>query len=231
MTLVVGLAATIGVLVTWRQKNTADRRSEWWRRTAWAFERSLSRNKLEAELGWKVLATLVASELAKTVLYSYALWIIGRIDFNVPVDELREVMARWFFMSQMTGRYTSSPETRMQEDLNRLDGLPAVAAEFVKILNAQIDAAVPDDWWGVTLPNNLNTSSAGAPAYVAYIAALNILDADVLLATSKIKEWINPNRRTLKGIEKHHLFPRDYLKTTLGLKTTRKSTRSQTLPW
>jgi hypothetical protein len=64
VTLVVGLAATIGVLVTWRQKNTADRRSEWWRRTAWAFERSLSQNKLEAELGWKVLATLVASELA-----------------------------------------------------------------------------------------------------------------------------------------------------------------------
>ena len=127
------------------------------------------------------------------------LWIIGRIDFKVPVDELREVMARWFFMSQITGRYTSSPETRMQEDLNRLDGLSAVAAEFVKILDAQIDAAVPDDWWRVTLPNNLNTSSAGAPAYVAYVAALNILDADVLLATSKVKDWINPNRRTLKG--------------------------------
>ena len=35
-----------------------------WRRTAWAFGRSLSANKLEAEFGWKVLATLVASELA-----------------------------------------------------------------------------------------------------------------------------------------------------------------------
>jgi hypothetical protein len=163
---------------------------------------------------------MITSE--NTVLYTYALWIIGRIDFKVPVDELREVMARWFFMSQITGRYTSSPETRMQEDLNRLDGLPAVAAEFVKILDAQIDVAVPDDWWRVTLPNNLDTSSAGAPAYVAYIAALNILDADVLLATSKVKDWINPNRRTLKGIEKHHLFPRDYLKTTLGLKDNKK---------
>ena len=108
-------------------------------------------------------------------------------------------MACWFFMSQITGRYTSSPETRMQEDLNRLDGVTAVAAEFVKILNAQIDVAVPDDWWRVTLPNNLHTSSAGAPSYVAYIAAMNILDADVLLATSKVKDWINPNRRTIEG--------------------------------
>lgn len=163
---------------------------------------------------------MITSE--NTVLYAYTLWIIGRIDFKVPVDELREVMARWFFMSQITGRYTSSPETRMQEDLNRLDGLSAVAAEFVKILNGQIDAAVPQDWWRVTLPNDLITSSARAPGYVAYIAALNILDADVLLATSKVKDWINPNRRTVKGIEKHHLFPRDYLKTTLGLTDNKK---------
>lgn len=163
---------------------------------------------------------MITSE--NTLLYSYALWIIGRIDFKVPVDELREVMARWFFMSQITGRYTSSPETRMQEDLNRLDGLPAVAAEFVKVLNGQIATAVPDDWWRITLPDNLNTSSTGAPAYVAYIAALNVLDADVLLATSKVKDWINPNRRTVKGIEKHHLFPKDYLKTVLGIRDNKK---------
>jgi hypothetical protein len=63
VTLIVGLAATVGVLVTWRQKNTADRRSEWWRRTAWAFERSLSDNNVEAQLGWKVLDALLGSTL------------------------------------------------------------------------------------------------------------------------------------------------------------------------
>jgi hypothetical protein len=143
-----------------------------------------------------------------TVLYSYALWLLGRIDFKVPVDELREVMACWFFMSQITGRYTSSPETRAQEDLARLEDVPSTPATFVEVLEAQINAAVPSDWWSVTLPDDLSTSSAGAPAYVAYIAALNILDADVLLSTSKIKDWISPTRRTVKGIEKHHLFPK-----------------------
>ena len=157
-----------------------------------------------------------------TILYTYALWLIGRNRFKVPVDELREVMARWFFMSQVTGRYTSSPETRMQEELNRLDGLPENAAEFTKVLTAQIDAAVPADWWTVTLPDALDTSSAKSPAWVAYVAALNILDADVLLATSKVKDWINPNRTTVKGIEKHHLFPKAYLKKHLGLRSVRK---------
>jgi hypothetical protein len=155
------------------------------------------------------------------ILYSYALWIIGRVDFGVPVDALREVMARWFFMAQLTGRYTNSPETRMQEDLNRLGGVPTTPQQFLEVLNGQIDAAVPEDWWRVSLLDALNTSSAAAPAFVAYIAALNILDADVLLATSKVKDWLT-SRPTVKGIEKHHLFPRDYLKDVLGLKDNRR---------
>jgi len=49
---------------TWQQKNTADRRSEWWRRTAWGFERSLSDDNAEAKLGLRVLDTLIESRLA-----------------------------------------------------------------------------------------------------------------------------------------------------------------------
>lgn len=156
-----------------------------------------------------------------TVLYAYVLWIIGRVDFGVPIDELREVLARWFFMSQITGRYTNSPETRMQEDLNRLQGMNT-SNEFVGALNDQIEAAVPADWWSVTLPDNLATSSTGAPAFVAYMSALNILDADVLLATSKVKDWIQPVHKPVKGIEKHHLYPKAYLKSALGINETKR---------
>jgi hypothetical protein len=64
VTLFVGGLATIGVIVTWQQKNQADKRSEWWRRTTWAFERTFSADNTEAELGWKVLDALVGSKLA-----------------------------------------------------------------------------------------------------------------------------------------------------------------------
>lgn len=64
VTLVVGLVAAIGVIVTWQQRNIADRRSEWWRRTTWAYERTFSSVDTEAELGWRVLDTLVSSRLA-----------------------------------------------------------------------------------------------------------------------------------------------------------------------
>lgn len=64
VTLIVGLVAIGGVLITWWQKNTADRRSEWWRRVTWAFERTFSADDTEAALGWKMLDTLLQSKLA-----------------------------------------------------------------------------------------------------------------------------------------------------------------------
>jgi hypothetical protein len=64
LTVVVGGLAGVGVILTWQQKNRADRRTEWWRRTQWAFERTFSTDDAQAELGWKMLATLVRSTLA-----------------------------------------------------------------------------------------------------------------------------------------------------------------------
>ncbi|WP_235653575.1 hypothetical protein [Mycolicibacter icosiumassiliensis] len=61
--MIVGSLATIGVIVTWQQKNRADRRSEWWRRTAWAFERTFDESNSKAGLGWSLLATLMRSRL------------------------------------------------------------------------------------------------------------------------------------------------------------------------
>lgn len=63
VTLIVGLVATIGVLVTWQQKNTADRRSEWWRRTSWALDLTFSDAQEKRRLGWSLLLALAASKL------------------------------------------------------------------------------------------------------------------------------------------------------------------------
>jgi hypothetical protein len=64
LTLIVSASAAIGVIVTWRQKNRADNRSEWWRRTQWAFECTFSTDDVQAKLGWKMLSKLVRSTLA-----------------------------------------------------------------------------------------------------------------------------------------------------------------------
>jgi len=41
-------------------------------------------------------------------------FLIGRHEYGVGQSELREAVARWFFMASLTGRYTGSPETILE---------------------------------------------------------------------------------------------------------------------
>jgi hypothetical protein len=150
-----------------------------------------------------------------TVLYVYALWLIGLTEYGVDRTTLRDLMARWFFMAQMTGRYTSSPETIIEEDLARFNDLePGDAEGFTNVLNQVISNVLTSDFWSINLPDDFVTSSTSAsPAYQAYLAALNILDADLFASSTKIRDWMDPSAVTQRGVEGHHLFPKGYLKT------------------
>lgn len=158
-----------------------------------------------------------------TVLYTYALWLIGLTRFAVDRTRLRDLMARWFFMSQTTGRYTNSPETRIEEDLARLAEVKdGDSAGFIGVLNGMIGTVFTGDYWDVRLPDDFVTSSTSAsPAYQGYLAALNILDADLFALNGKVRDWMDPGAATLKDVEGHHLFPRAYLAST-GIKNTKK---------
>lgn len=157
------------------------------------------------------------------ILYSYALWLIGRVDYQVPLSRLKEIIARWFFMAHTTGRYSGSFETRFESDVARLSGVkPQDASGFVAALDQVIQDTLTADYWAITLPNALATSASKSPALLAYIAALNILDAEILLSTSKVRSRLDPAITLKKGIERHHLFPRGYLKSALGISDTKR---------
>ena len=152
---------------------------------------------------------LISSQMA--VLYTYALWLIGKRDFKVNLYRLREVMARWFFMATLTGRYTGSPETRFEQDMALLRGANT-ADDFVRILDEQIGAVLTKDYWEVTLPNELETAAARNTAQFAYYAALCLLEARVLYSKMKVSELLDPTTKAKKtALERHHLFPRKYL--------------------
>lgn len=157
------------------------------------------------------------------LLYSYALWLIGRIDYQVPLDRLKEVIARWFVMAHTTARYSGSFETRFEADVARLSSVKLGDADgYVAALDQVIHDTMTSDYWSITLPNELATSAAKSPALLAYIAALNIHDADVLLSTSKVRSRLDPAITLKKGIERHHLFPKGYLKSALGVTDTKR---------
>lgn len=151
----------------------------------------------------------ISSEMA--VLYAYALWLIGKRDFRVDPYRLREIIARWFFMTALTGRYTGSPESRMEQDLALLRNAQT-ADDFVSVLNQQIEAVLTRDYWEVTLPNELETASARNTGQFAYYAALCLLNAPVLYSKMKVSDLLDPSAKAKKSaLERHHLFPRRYL--------------------
>lgn len=155
--------------------------------------------------------SMITSE--STVLYSYVLYLLGRYDFGVDSHALRSITARWFFMSSLTGRYTDSPESQMESDLARFRGAET-PGDFVSTLDGIIRDALTEDYWAISLPNSLETSSARSPYLFAYYAALNLLDARVLFSEMRVAELLDPAIIPKKSaVERHHLFPKGYLKT------------------
>lgn len=165
---------------------------------------------------------MVTSDM--NILSSYALWILGRTRFGVDVTTLRNLMARWLFMSQLSSRYSGSAETQLQKDLDRLMAIEGWdSRSFVSTLEAVISAELSDDFWTLRMPDSLvSSSSALSPAYQTYLASLNILDADMFMLRNKIQQWMDPSLPATKGTEGHHLNPRKYLQNVIGIRDLKK---------
>jgi hypothetical protein len=148
------------------------------------------------------------------LLYAYALYLIGKIRCNMPEHQLQRLIGRWFFFASLTGRYTSSPETVMDGDLNRVKGI-GDAQSFAAVLEGLMASELTNDYWTTTLPAALDSSSGRNPELFAYIAAQNRLGAPVLFSHKKVSELLDPALKTKKkALERHHLFPRAWLEAS-----------------
>lgn len=154
-------------------------------------------------------------------LYCYLIFLIGRHEYGVGHSELREAVARWFFMASLTGRYTGSPETILEADLRRFSEATS-ADEFVEIIDHVIDTQLTEDFWKVSLPDLLESSAAWSPYLFGYYASLNLLDAKALFSNMKINDLFDPGQKQTKSpVERHHLFPKAYLSSIGVTGTTR----------
>jgi hypothetical protein len=156
-----------------------------------------------------VSKSLISSENA--LVYSYAMYLIGKFSYAMDESALRKLIAKWFFMTAVTGYYTGSPETDMESDMADLRGIKTSDA-FVSFLEGKIDAVFTRDYFGITLPNNLANSASRNPSWFGYCAALNVLNSKVLFSTLHTRELFSPTADGTKtALERHHLFPKAYL--------------------
>lgn len=157
------------------------------------------------------------------LLYAYIFFLIGREDIKMDLYELKKLIAKWFFMCSITGRYTGSPETAMEGDLAKLRGVES-ADHFKKVLDEIIDSQLTNDFWAITLPLDLATSSSTSPSLYAYYAAQYILGANGLFSKLKVSDLLQEGLRSKKSaLERHHLFPKAWLERNGVLDQTHRN--------
>ena len=96
-------------------------------------------------------------------------------------------------------------------DLAKLRGIDN-AEDFKSILEEIIESQLTSDFWEITLPMDLSTSSSTSPSLYAYYASLYILDANGLFSRLKVSDLLQEGIRSNKSaLERHHLFPKAWL--------------------
>ena len=151
------------------------------------------------------------------IYYTYALYLIAKYRFNASYNDNLHLMSLWFFYASLISLYTGSFESTVENHLNSIKGLSSFE-EYKRFILSRIEERLTNDYFSITLTGSegLAVSGRGNNAWNAYVASLNILHAQILfsksnLLVSKLFEFGTDGKR--KSLEKHHLFPKAYLKS------------------
>ena len=144
------------------------------------------------------------------VNFAYALFLKLRTD-KYPPAEIERFVRRWFVLSMLTGRYSSSMESRFDEDIRQID-----EHGFGKYLADTEAANLSDTFWSVGLPQNLTTSNSNHPAFKTFLAAQAKAGTHGFLSRDITVRSMLEHRG-----DAQHLFPKNYLKKELKLTQAR----------
>lgn len=133
--------------------------------------------------------------------FAYSLYLkLKRDHGNEP--RIESWVRRWFVMSVLTGRYSASPESRVDKDIKDIN-----ERCFTDVLADREAAELSDTFWEVGLVQGLRTSSVSSPLFKAFLAAQAYLgDKGFLSKDITVRDML-----THHG-DIHHIFPREFLK-------------------
>lgn len=157
------------------------------------------------------------------LIYSYTLFLIGLSDYKYDHKELEKIIAKWFFMVALTSRYSSSPESQMESDLNRIKDCKTTT-DFTKFINNTILSVLTNDFWQITLPKDLLvTSSSNSPAGNVFFACQIKNGEKALFSDKLVGDLFDPTiKLKKKSLDRHHIFPANYLKKE-GIQQTERN--------
>lgn len=136
------------------------------------------------------------------VNFAYNLYLTLKEDSSIPSTDVKRWVQRWYVMSVLTGRYSGSSESIMDRDMRGI-----ADRSFVSFYNEIAASQLSDNFWSVTLPQSLTTTSTRTGAWMVYVAS-QVRAADNTLFTNgfKVADVIG----NVGDI--HHIFPKAYLR-------------------
>ena len=136
------------------------------------------------------------------VNFAYNLYLTLKEDSSIPSTDVKRWFQRWYVMSVLTGRYSGSSESIMDRDMRGI-----ADRGFVSFYNEIAASQLSDNFWSVTLPQSLTTTSIRTGAWMVYVAS-QVRAADNTLFTNgfKVADVIG----NVGDI--HHIFPKAYLR-------------------
>lgn len=147
-----------------------------------------------------ISSKLVNSKMALDFAYALYLMLVTKKDVNV--SEVKRIVQKWYVLSVLTGRYSSSPETAFYRDIKLINEMGVV-----KTLESIEAAILSENFWNVAVVQNLAYTSTINPTYLVYLAAqVSNNDLSLLSHNITVRYLIE-----LAG-DVHHIFPKEYLK-------------------
>jgi len=143
--------------------------------------------------------SLISSK--NVINFAYILYLIMKAQ-NESIGIIQKTVAKWFVMSILTGRYSSSPESSFDTDIRAIEKLGAP-----QVLKSIEDAELSDTFWDIGLVQDFDKSSTTHP-YINTFFAAQIHSGDRGFLSHSVTLQ---NIKSIKG-DIHHLFPRNYLK-------------------
>ena len=133
--------------------------------------------------------------------FAYTLYLTLKAK-GIQPNKIENLVRRWFVLSILTGRYSSSPESAFDYDIKRI-----VEADDIELYIKHVeDGELSDAFWNNILVTKLNTSVTSSPYFNVYLMAqIRNGDRGFLSSHIDVKTLIEG-----RG-DVHHIFPKKYL--------------------
>lgn len=149
-------------------------------------------------------AGFISSKLIRSqnaLNFAYILYLKLR-SLNYDAHLIEKYVQKWYVLSVLTSRYSSSPESQFDWDVKAIAN-----KDFGNYLNDVESADLSDAFWNSALIQSMNTSVASSPIFHVLLAAqVRANDKGFLSKEVTVRNLIEH-----KG-DIHHIFPKSYLK-------------------